>query len=128
MCTHAHIEKFVMDVVTIRFKHWLVVAYPYDYHAYDIEHRYDQCRECDHDSSGGIVYYVRIVGCIADGEEYQNITQSQAPCVTHEYFSSVICLSEDVVVEEGDQYSQRSKRQQSVYPHPINQKEAAKHK
>ena len=50
-----------------------MAACPYDHYAHNIEHRYDQCREGDHDGTGGIVCNIRIVRCIADGEEYQNI-------------------------------------------------------
>ena len=98
-----------------------MAACPYDHYAHNIEHRYDQCREGDHDGTGGIVCNIRIVRCIADGEEYQNIAQCQAPRVTHEYFPPVISLSEDIVIEERHQHSKSRERQQGVYPHSVNQ-------
>ena len=82
-----------------------MAACPYDHHTHNVEHWYDQCREGDHDGTGGIVCNIRIVRRIADGEEYQNIAQCQAPRVTHEYFPPVISLSEDVVIEERHQHS-----------------------
>lgn len=69
----SHFQKFVMNMIFIRREQPLIASEPYQHHPYHIEHRYDQGRESNQDRTGGVGCYLRVIHCITNAEESQDI-------------------------------------------------------
>ena len=120
-------QELVVDVVLVRLERVAPVAKAEHHDPHDIEGGDDERGERDEESIVRIGLGHRIGLGILHGQEAQGIAQRQAARVAHEDLAGTLGAAEHIVVEEGDQHSERGGCQHGVAPHPFLDEQAREH-
>ena len=122
----AHVHELVVDVGLVWQERILVAAHTAQNHTDNIQARYQQDAEGNHDRSTlGLEGVVAYVHAVFDNQEAEDVAQGKATGIAHENLIATLGIAKHVVDEEGDEHTHADEGGLGIEPQVVLGKEDA---